>query len=241
MRSPVAGITKCNSPDFQRVNGILGFGLPQQMPEELPGMPSPQLPLPLLFDLTDPRVKDNAKNHMLKRRAFSFFSTEDQAEIQLGGVDPASIEGEMQLTTTIQPNDYAVPVHSVKFGDVELLQFTNPNLKVPVGCQGDECHSPFLAGILDSGTSCLVLPDAPVPGMIGNSPFSQWKHMFSPAPQPPAAGHQPPAAPRRRAPPSSLLLPLPMSLLYTPSVDNSYEGPLTWPCRCGARPPPLPS
>ena len=28
---------------------------------ELPGMPSPQLPLPLLFDLTDPRVKDNAK------------------------------------------------------------------------------------------------------------------------------------------------------------------------------------
>ena len=36
-----------------------------------------------------------------------------------------------QLTTTIQPNDYAVPVHSVKFGDVELLQFSNPNLKVP--------------------------------------------------------------------------------------------------------------
>lgn len=32
--------------------------------------------------------------------------------------------GEMQLTTTIQPNDYAVPVHSVRFGDVELLQFT---------------------------------------------------------------------------------------------------------------------
>ena len=55
------GITTCNSPDFQRVNGILGFGLPQQMPMELPGMPSPQLPLPLLFDLTDPRVKDNAK------------------------------------------------------------------------------------------------------------------------------------------------------------------------------------
>lgn len=26
------GITTCNSPDFQRVNGILGFGLPQQMP-----------------------------------------------------------------------------------------------------------------------------------------------------------------------------------------------------------------
>ena len=41
----------------------------------------------------------------------------------------------LQLTTTIQPNDYAVPVHSVKFGDVELLHFSNPNLKVPIGCQ----------------------------------------------------------------------------------------------------------
>eukprot|EP00961_Rhodomonas_salina_P001305 18241-Rhodomonas_salina.3 len=126
---------------------------------------------------------------MLKKRAFAFFSTDDRscyqprtllrarygkpgtdecicyasAEIQLGGVDPASITGEMQLTTTIQPNDYAIPVslpgahvhflsqqineeqkkrlssdmgvHSVRFGDVELLQFSNPNLKVPIGCQ----------------------------------------------------------------------------------------------------------
>jgi hypothetical protein len=124
------GITVCNSPDFQRVNGILGFGLPQFPPGEMPGMPTPQLPLPLLFALTDRRVKENSKNHMLKRRAFSFFSTDDQAEIQLGGVDPASITGEMQLTTTIQPNDYAVPVHSIRFGDTELLQFSNPNLKV---------------------------------------------------------------------------------------------------------------
>jgi hypothetical protein len=34
------------------------------------------------------------------------------------------------------------------------------------------------AGILDSGTSCLVLPDAPVPGMLVNAPFTQWKHMI---------------------------------------------------------------
>jgi hypothetical protein len=65
---------------------------------ELPGMPSPQLPLPLLFDLTDPRVKDNSKNHMLKKRAFSFFSTDDQAEIQLGGIDPDSIVGDFQAS-----------------------------------------------------------------------------------------------------------------------------------------------
>jgi hypothetical protein len=40
------GITSCNSPDFQRVNGILGFGLPQTMPMALPGMPTPRSPSP---------------------------------------------------------------------------------------------------------------------------------------------------------------------------------------------------
>jgi len=84
----------------------------------------------------------------------------------------------MQLTTTIQPNDYAVPVHSIRFGDTELLKFSNPNLKVPIGCQGDECHSPFLAGVLDSGTSCIVLPDSAVPGMIANQPFTDWKRII---------------------------------------------------------------
>jgi hypothetical protein len=33
------GITVCNSPDFQRVNGILGFGLPQQQHVRYPDSP----------------------------------------------------------------------------------------------------------------------------------------------------------------------------------------------------------
>ena len=60
--------------------------------------PAPTLPLPLLFALTDPRVKDNSHNHMLKNRAFSFLSTDKAAEIQLGGYDPDSVEGRMFLT-----------------------------------------------------------------------------------------------------------------------------------------------
>ena len=51
-------------------------------------------------------------------------------------------------------------------------------LQVPIGCQGDECHSPFLAGVLDSGTSCIVLPDSAVPGMIANQPFTDWKRII---------------------------------------------------------------
>eukprot|EP00291_Cryptomonas_curvata_P005969 CAMPEP_0172177530 /NCGR_PEP_ID=MMETSP1050-20130122/15490_1 /TAXON_ID=233186 /ORGANISM="Cryptomonas curvata, Strain CCAP979/52" /LENGTH=360 /DNA_ID=CAMNT_0012850065 /DNA_START=6 /DNA_END=1088 /DNA_ORIENTATION=- len=173
------GITVCNSPDFQRVNGILGFGLPQQQHMLLPnGAPSPGLPMPLLFDLTNPKKEEDELNHMLPRRAFSFFSTDDEAEIQLGGVDPASITGEMQITTTIQPHDYSVPIHSIRFGKTELLRFANPSLKIPAGCVGDACTSPYVTGILDTGTSCLVLPDAIVPGMLANRAFSDWKQII---------------------------------------------------------------
>ena len=42
--------------------------------------------MPLLFALTDPTKKDDERNHKLARRAFSFMSTDDAAEIQLGGV-----------------------------------------------------------------------------------------------------------------------------------------------------------
>jgi hypothetical protein len=47
------------------------------------------LPVPLLFALTDPKVQADANNRLMHQRAFSFFSTEDSAEVQLGGYDPA--------------------------------------------------------------------------------------------------------------------------------------------------------
>ena len=95
-------ITDCNSPDFNNVDGIMGFGMPVQHQAAPPppsglgammgggggggsGAPPVVLPLPLLFGLTDPAVKDSANNHVLSRRAFSFMSTDNAAEIQLGG------------------------------------------------------------------------------------------------------------------------------------------------------------
>lgn len=47
------------------------------------------LPVPLLFALTDPKVAADSNNRLMHQRAFSFFSTEDSAEVQLGGYDPA--------------------------------------------------------------------------------------------------------------------------------------------------------
>jgi hypothetical protein len=43
-------------------------GMAAMMPGGDGSTPAPTLPLPLLFALTDPRVKDNAHNHMLKNR-----------------------------------------------------------------------------------------------------------------------------------------------------------------------------
>jgi hypothetical protein len=118
-------ITDCNSPDFNGVDGIVGFGMPVQHQAAPPppsgiaammpgggggagGAPAPTLPLPLLFAITDPRVKNNARNHMLKRRSFSFMSSDTSAEIQLGGYDPEAIEGRMFLTPSITINDYGL-------------------------------------------------------------------------------------------------------------------------------------
>ncbi|KAJ1471545.1 hypothetical protein T484DRAFT_1843650 [Baffinella frigidus] len=100
-------ITDCNSPDFNNVDGILGFGMPVQHQAAPPppsglgammggggggGAPPVVLPLPLLFGLTDPTIKNSENNHVLSRRAFSFMSTDTAAEIQLGGPETRNAE-----------------------------------------------------------------------------------------------------------------------------------------------------
>mmetsp|Transcript_47923 Transcript_47923/g.150321 ORF Transcript_47923/g.150321 Transcript_47923/m.150321 type:complete len:513 (+) Transcript_47923:337-1875(+) len=172
-------VTECNSPDFNGLDGIVGFGMPVQhqsappppsgvsdmMPRSGDGI-SASLPVPLLFALTDPTVKDNARNHVLERRAFSFLSTDSLAELQLGGYDPDAIDGRMFLTPSITINDYVVVSLSIKFGSSELLEFTpkNPRLR-------------YLPAILDSGTSCLVIPDSTMNGLVTESPYQRWKNL----------------------------------------------------------------
>lgn len=62
--APFGVITDCNSPDFNGVDGILGFGLPK------PGMEGRELPRPILWALTDKvpiseAAKSNARSHSL--------------------------------------------------------------------------------------------------------------------------------------------------------------------------------
>lgn len=170
-------VTDCNSPDFNDVDGIVGFGMPSPktpapppppsssiMPGMSPsGAPPVSLPDPLLFSLTEAGA-DSAEVHKLNRRAFSFFSTDKKAEIHLGGFDPDAIVGQLFLTPSISTHDYSVVAVSLKYGETELLDFTpkDPRFR-------------YVPAIMDSGTSCLVMPDSNLNGLVKASPFGTWK------------------------------------------------------------------
>jgi hypothetical protein len=92
--APFGVIYSCNSPDFNGVDGILGFGLPK------PGFEGRRLPRPILWALTD-RAKEMHSNAEDLKRKFSFFSTDTAAELQLGGYDPATCDDEMLYTPSL--------------------------------------------------------------------------------------------------------------------------------------------
>ena len=62
------------------------------------------------------------------KRKFSFFSTDDKAEVQLGGYDPATADGTMWYTPALASDDFIVGVTSLKFGDNLVLSL--PDLLV---------------------------------------------------------------------------------------------------------------
>jgi len=149
-------ITFCNSPDFNHVDGILGFGLPSVEATE-------DLPRPLFYALTDQNQK-GPENNIVPTSKFSFLSTETAAELQLGGYDPNAISGEMFFVETIGSHDFSVRVRGLKYGDQELLSFA----------QGYN----YIPGIVDSGTSCLVIPDSTLGGRLdynAESPYHYFK------------------------------------------------------------------
>jgi len=143
----------CNSPDFNDSDGILGFGRVVN---------DDRLPSPLFTSLTDPNNLLPGSPQLSPK--FSFLSTPKEAELQIGGYDPSSIVGDMVFIETIRPQDYTVRVSSLKFGSSlddaqELLQFSQPTVQ-------------SLAGIVDSGTSCLVFPGHNVHGYLKDNPFA---------------------------------------------------------------------
>ena len=164
--APFGLLYQCNSPDFNGVDGILGFGLPK------PGKEGRQLPRPILWAMTDDRENRQDSNTQELHRKFSFFSTDTAAELQLGGYDPDTCDDTMYYTPSLSKTDFIVGVTSVKFGHdhdtaEELLQFTNPT--------GGE----YLPAIMDSGTSCLVIPGDRLSGRLQNNPFNDFSSLWA--------------------------------------------------------------
>jgi hypothetical protein len=164
--APFGLLYQCNSPDFNGVDGILGFGLPK------PGREGRRLPRPILWSLTDGKETRQDSNTQELHRKFSFFSTDTAAELQLGGYDPDTCSDVMYYTPSLSKTDFIVGVTSLKFGSdegtaPELLQFTNPT--------GGE----YLPAIMDSGTSCLVIPGDRLDGRLQNNPFNDFSSLWA--------------------------------------------------------------
>jgi hypothetical protein len=156
-------ITFCNSPDFNGVDGILGFGMPPKAARN-------GLPLPLFqaisFGPGEQPGQQQLQGHLLKERKFSFFATDTSAELQLGGHDPKAITAPMFHVKTFGTHYYAVKIRAIKYGSHSILHFRE-----------DIDHLP---GVVDSGTSCLVIPDSNMGGklsMMHKTPYSAFKDL----------------------------------------------------------------
>jgi len=93
-------------------------------------------------------------------------ATDHAAEIQLGGYDPDSIEGEMVWIPMSKHQDYGASVASITYGDgedaVELLQFK--------GQEPGQYKMGYI-GKFDSGTTCILMPNTTINGQLEKSPF----------------------------------------------------------------------
>lgn len=178
-RAAFGVITDCNSPDFNGVDGILGFGMPK------PQYYGNALPRPILFSLTDIGSQGGgASNTQNLPRKFSFFSTDTAAEVQLGGYDPQSIKpgSSMAYVPSLTHTDFSVPITSLTYGPPGGLDQTQPKA---LGIELLKFSSGYsnLPAIMDSGTSCLVIPADTVYGKLKNKPWDDfvdnWKEHTS--------------------------------------------------------------
>uniref|UniRef100_A0A7S0I0E6 Peptidase A1 domain-containing protein n=1 Tax=Hanusia phi TaxID=3032 RepID=A0A7S0I0E6_9CRYP len=142
-------ITHCNSANFNDVDGIIGFGWANQNRSAA-----------ILKTLT---TKSRPHWDIVQRedfvpmpRKFAFTADESIGELQLGGYEPDSVAEPMQMFP-MAGYAYGVNVTSIKFGNVELLDFTNN-------------HKAYV-GEFDSGTTCLLIPNSTVNGTFKRNPF----------------------------------------------------------------------
>eukprot|EP00164_Ancoracysta_twista_P002530 GFYU01003370.1.p1 GENE.GFYU01003370.1~~GFYU01003370.1.p1 ORF type:complete len:688 (-),score=126.86 GFYU01003370.1:66-2129(-) len=129
-------------------DGILGFGFPNS---------DENFADPLFISLSN-----GGDGHQLQRRIFTLMLTDSGGELQLGGYDPDAIERREVVPTPVLTgctshgcslSKYRIQIDQVEFGTTKLFR------------------SEGASAVLDSGTSCLVLPSDPSQGIGGDSPM----------------------------------------------------------------------
>lgn len=148
----------CNDVHFNGVDGILGLGMPDAALESIP--------TPLIFALSNDRGGLEGQNYVNERamhqRKFAFLSTAESGELQLGGYDRASTNADMVYVPTTSTTEYSVNVQSLTFGGIELLNWR------------DKSTPNAIPAILDTGTTCLVIPDTLLGGRVTSKPYSKF-------------------------------------------------------------------
>jgi hypothetical protein len=149
-RTKFGCITRCDSADFNGVDGILGVGMPDAALASIPE--------PLMFAITDD-TGDPVSQRILKDRKYTFVVDNDAGELNLGAYDHRAIaQGEkMHFFKTTSTAEYSVPITSIKYGDQELLDFaTVINPRVPG-------RMSWIPGIIGPHTAKCVLMCAHTP------------------------------------------------------------------------------
>jgi hypothetical protein len=120
-------------------SGIAGFAPPSRKD---PDSQFPPLP-PLFTSLGNiSGVDSKGRDRPVPKPVFSFLSSPDAAELQLGGYDRKAVKGDMRYVDSLSKYAYVVPVTAISLGETQIFQ--------PSGKKGLKRH---VAGVLDSGTT----------------------------------------------------------------------------------------
>jgi hypothetical protein len=138
--------------------GIAGFGPAPRDSHHGP----PPLP-PLFLSLANVSGDHGKIGTPVPRPRFSFLTGNTTAELQLGGIDPAALSGPLVPVRSLDTHTYSIPVSGMSLGGKEIVSFSKK-------AGGDR----MIPGILDSGTTCICLPDSTRGGQLA---FSPWEEM----------------------------------------------------------------
>jgi hypothetical protein len=108
---------------------------------------------------------------------FSFLSSNETGELQLGGYDPKAAAGPLVDFESMERHSYALPVSEITLDGFPILRLRDPLDQIRD--QGDDLvkvmEQEMVPCILDSGTTCICLPDSTRGGSLEGSPWKNFQ------------------------------------------------------------------